>query len=258
MESLWESGVAVSCFGGPEVETGARALQAKDKFWRQLSATEQQAAELLGWTQRTWDDGDPTPMETLHWAAWLKAERRAAARAATPMSEAQRAAARALGYSQSVWDHGVADNPTLVGLGNALVAAVEKEEAGLSSPREALGWNRPALRGLLDGNNTILQNNERDQLLQRARAAVQHYLQTTHGSDRRATATVKITDSWVHIGRVAEWTGAHVSAHPRDDIIGHLFVDCQARGVCSLQLNDPRARADAQTSSTCSVQYIIM
>ena len=248
MESLWESGVSRVCLSRPDVaasSTQTRELQAKDKFWKHLTHTERTAAELLGWTQHGWNDGDPTPMEKWYWAAWLKGQRNADA---SPMNESHRAAARALGYSQSVWDFGIVEDSTLVALRSALLEKVEKQQANLEAP-QAMGWNRPTLRGLLDVDSDVLHMNDRNRLVQWAKAALKHYLQTTYDSQRSGTAIVKITDSWLSVGREEDWTGAHVIAHTRRDIVGHLFIDCQAHGTCSLHLNDPRPRADAQTSS---------
>jgi energy-coupling factor transporter ATP-binding protein EcfA2 len=65
------------------------AVAGKDKYWREMLAEEQRGALLLGWTAESWDGGDASPMEGLHWAG---------------MSAAQVSAAEVLGHSAATWD----------------------------------------------------------------------------------------------------------------------------------------------------------
>ena len=47
------------------------------KGWAEMVEQEQQAVQQLGWTSRSWDDGDESPMQKA-WASLSATERRAA------------------------------------------------------------------------------------------------------------------------------------------------------------------------------------
>ena len=65
------------------------AVAGKDKYWREMSTEEQSAALHLGWAAESWDAGDASPMEGLHWGG---------------MNPAQVSAAEVLGHSAATWD----------------------------------------------------------------------------------------------------------------------------------------------------------
>jgi hypothetical protein len=67
----------------------SREKAGKDKYWIEMTADEQKAGLLLGWTGESWDDGSAAPMKDLFWNG---------------MSVGQRAAAKALGHSAATWD----------------------------------------------------------------------------------------------------------------------------------------------------------
>ena len=77
----------------------------KDKFWEELNDSERGAAELLGWSEDTWNDGDPEPMENKFWQP--KQFCPAGARALT---DEEREAVKILGHTQVTWDHGMNEN----------------------------------------------------------------------------------------------------------------------------------------------------
>lgn len=246
IDGLWATSVASACFRDPEPPA---SLLPKDKFFKQLAGPEQRAVRLLGWTATSWDGGDPSPMENKFWGAWLEPARGARA---TLLSAEERSAAEILGFrSQKLWDHGIS-NGVIDELEASLLAAVQQQDC---TP----GWDQPVLRGLLSKPSDGIKGLDRARVW--VEAATRHYVEAAlaalpdTGGQR---AVVNLTDSWLSVGKPQEWRGAAVAAHPRSDIVGHLFISCpSATATCQLQLMDPRPRAHALTTNNFVSQPLV-
>jgi hypothetical protein len=88
----------------PVAPASPRAMDAgRDLFWEELSAEQRDAVTLLGWNPRSWDEGDPEPMESKFWAgvhqpsdgSWRL------------LTTEERQAAEMLGHTRETWDHGL-------------------------------------------------------------------------------------------------------------------------------------------------------
>lgn len=88
------------------------AVAGKDKYWREMSTEEQSAALQLGWTAKSWDEGDAGPMEGLLWAG---------------MTPDQVSAAEILGHSAATWD--LEMTPEAAAAAEAAAEAVRAEAA---------------------------------------------------------------------------------------------------------------------------------
>eukprot|EP01049_Picozoa_sp_SAG25_P000139 SAG25_NODE_4_length_30349_cov_110.018280_29_plen_442_part_00 len=75
----------------------------KDLFWEELTPDQRNGVVLLGWDQKTWDEGDPQPMENKFWSGHHQKENEGC-RLLTP-EEIE--AAELLGHDQNTWDHGM-------------------------------------------------------------------------------------------------------------------------------------------------------
>jgi hypothetical protein len=75
--------------------TAAEECPAIDRYWDEFHLNERGAAELLGWDERTWNQGDPTP-------------RNGSMRRWARLTSAERTAVGVLGWTQQSWD---ADQP---------------------------------------------------------------------------------------------------------------------------------------------------
>jgi hypothetical protein len=75
----------------------------KDLFWEELTPDQREGVVLLGWDQKTWDEGDPQPMENKFWSGHHQKENEGC-RLLTP-EEIE--AAELLGHDQNTWDHGM-------------------------------------------------------------------------------------------------------------------------------------------------------
>ena len=79
----------------------------KDKYWEELDDKERAAANLLGWDQKTWDEGDPGPMELKFWKASSLRLCTAPEAESKTLTEDERNAATDLGFTADTWDHGM-------------------------------------------------------------------------------------------------------------------------------------------------------
>lgn len=72
---------------------------AMDRFWEELEGQEKLAAQLIGWTQRSWDQGDSAPRDgsSRRWGR---------------LTADERAAATVLGWTEEKWDDTEQAQPT--------------------------------------------------------------------------------------------------------------------------------------------------
>ena len=78
----------------------------KDKFWEELDGKERRAANLLGWNQKTWDEGESLPMENKFWKS-SSVRLCSADQKPKNLNEDERKAATVLGFTADTWDHGM-------------------------------------------------------------------------------------------------------------------------------------------------------
>ena len=50
-------------------DTQSAPEKAKDKYWKEMSADETQAAKALGWSESSWNEGDTAAFDT-NWCAF--------------------------------------------------------------------------------------------------------------------------------------------------------------------------------------------
>jgi hypothetical protein len=103
----------------------------RDLFWEELSAEQRDAVTLLGWNPRSWDEGDPEPMESKFWAgvhqpsdgSWRL------------LTTEERQAAEMLGHTRETWDHGLSADEAAACIQSAIRAALSRRHGQTEAQR---------------------------------------------------------------------------------------------------------------------------